>query len=242
MKSGLLHSGKYVNHGARPESLAELTADQKGWHCYLRSGVSLSFTIVELNPRCRHAGIGMQNLARQQCEHGCHMHQLIMLCNAHSLGNMSTQGRFAILGRTRQLECPCIPETTDGWTDGRGRMEAVPEGIQIRSLARSLTRSSTGLPHLAHSHCTKSYVRRRRSGHGEHSKWLVAFTCRTVCRGRGAAAGACSGLVGWMARGSHSVIPSACVRVRRWSNAIMSRPRRKTASYFQERHELPPSH
>ena len=61
----------------------------------------------------------------------------------------------------------------DGW------MEAMPEGTQIRSLARS----STGLPHLAHSHCTKSYGRRSSAapaddddaghrGHGEQSKWL----------------------------------------------------------------------
>ena len=96
----------------------------------------------------------------------------------------------------------------DGW------MEAMPEGTQIRSLSRS----STGLPHLAHSHCTKSYGRRRRRaapahddhdaghrGHGEQSKWLPSPAGLPACLPRSRPL-VLVWLDGWL------VAPSASVR------------------------------
>ena len=122
------------------------------------------------------------------------------------------------------------------WMDGRTRTGGWMDGGDARghtdSLARSPARSSTGLPHLAHSHCTKSYGGGGRRPRSRRTEQMVAFACWTPSL----PAAACSGPVGWMARGS--VRQSA----HRRSNAIMSCPRRKTASYFQERHELPSSH
>ena len=90
------------------------------------------------------------------------------------------------------------------------------DGGDARGHTDSLARSSTGLPHLAHSHCTKSYGRRSSAapadddddaghrGHGEQSKWLPSPAGLPACLPR-------SRLVlvwldGWL------VAPSASVR------------------------------
>ena len=117
-------------------------------------------------------------------------------------------------------------------------MEAMPEGTQIRSLALPLAHQLV-FPispiHIAQSLMAAAAAGR---GHGEQSKWLPqpASPQPALPPRRLFWSGWMDG--SWPPSASGSVRPS----VHRWSNAIMSCPRRKTASYFQERHELPSSH
>ena len=116
-------------------------------------------------------------------------------------------------------------------------MEAVPEGIQIRSLAHQLV-----FP-ISPIHIAQSLMFAAAAAVTENiaNGWLplpaglsaVAVVLLPVL--------VLVWLDGWLVALTPSYHPRASA-VRRWSNAIMSRPRRKTASYFQERHELPPSH
>ena len=127
-------------------------------------------------------------------------------------------------------------------------MEAMPEGTQIRSLALPLAHQLV-FPispiHIAQSLMAAAAVPLLPTT-------TTPATAVTENRANGCLrpldsqpAFPAAGLFwsGWM-DGSWPPSASASVRpsVHRWSNAIMSCPRRKTASYFQERHELPSSH